>query len=229
MNLLKLKTDNDRLFGGGTYNMTSRFFESVPLTENPRKEAFKVSSNTLPITTAECIIRNSGKKIIALNFANANFPGGAYILGGNAQEESLCRCSLLYYTIKTCGEYYRRNRLHVLPDYTDGIILSENVPVIRDDSGKLLDEPAMCSFLTCPAVNRRFARILMSDRKISGIMERRINGIISLAASQAPDIVILGAFGCGVFGNKRETVFPMFESAINRYGGECEFVFAVPG
>lgn len=46
------------------------------------------------------------KKIIALNFANAMYADGGYILGGNAQEESLCRASMLYYTIKTQKRFY---------------------------------------------------------------------------------------------------------------------------
>ena len=228
MNYLKIKADNDRIFAEGGFEMRSEYFENVPITENPRAARYNISENLLPLTTTECILQNKGRKILALNFANANFPGGAYTMGGNAQEEALCRCSLLYYTIKECGEYYNKNRLHILPDYTDGIIISENVPVIRDDSGQLLDEPVMCGFITCPAVNRRLALPVLGDRKITEIMKRRIEKIICLAASKKPDIVILGAFGCGVFGNKRKTVFPLFEQAITDFGGECEFVFAVP-
>lgn len=109
-----------------------------------------------------------------------------------------------------------------------GMILSENVPVIRSDDGTLLDKPVICSFITCPAVNRRLVRPFLSDEKINLIMEKRINAIVSLASSSQADLVILGAFGCGVFGNKREVVIPLFEKAINKYGGECEYVFAIP-
>ena len=42
-------------------------------------------------------------------------------------------------------------------------------------------------------------------------------------------MLVLGAFGCGVFGNKREVVYPMFEDAINRYLPEdITVVFADP-
>ena len=48
-------------------------------------------------------------------------------------------------------------------------------------------------------------------------MEERIENIIKLCALEQPDTLILGAFGCGAFGNKRRDVYPMFEQAINKY------------
>ena len=48
-------------------------------------------------------------------------------------------------------------------------------------------------------------------------------------ARKRPDVLVLGAFGCGVFGNRRETVYPQFERAINRYLPDgVEVVFADP-
>ena len=60
-------------------------------------------------------------------------------------------------------------------------------------------------------------------------MERRIEKIVSFMQSQSPDVMVLGAFGCGAFGNKREIILPFFEQAINRYtDGKAEIVFAIP-
>ncbi|MDE5947051.1 MAG: TIGR02452 family protein, partial [Oscillospiraceae bacterium] len=183
-----------------------------------------------PVTTIKCILDNKDyNKIIALNFANANIAGGAYIFGGNAQEESLCRASMLYYTIKSQKKYYWKNRLHILPDYTDNMIYSKNVPVIRYDSGEVLENPVVCNFITSPAVNRTFAKFIFSDKNIVKKMTARINKIISLAVSKNPDLIVLGAFGCGVFGNRREVVFKIFENAVNRLiPDNIKIIFAVP-
>lgn len=37
--------------------------------------------------------------------------------------------------------------------YSDYMIFSPDVPVIKDDLGNLLDEPYLVSFITAPAVN----------------------------------------------------------------------------
>lgn len=198
--------------------------------EMKRNNHYSITEHTVKETTIQSILRNAAdKRVTALNFANAMYAGGGYVLGGNAQEESLCRASLLYYTIKTQKKYYRSNRLHVFPNYTDVMIYSENVPVIRDDFGELLRTPMQCDFITCPAVNRTFAKFMMPGKKIDRIMKTRIKRIITLSVMKKPDVLILGAFGCGMFGNKREKVLPVFEEMINRYvPEEIEVIFAIP-
>lgn len=232
MNYLKIKAENDKIFKNSNSGlMKSCTIANAKIAENIKRNVyFSVNENTVNMTTIECILKNADKgKITALNFANAMYAGGAYILGGNAQEESLCRASLLYYTIRTQKDYYNANRLHALPDYTDYMIYSENVPVIRNENGTLLENPINCNFITSPAVNRTYAKFIFSDKKITEKMTVRINKIISLAVSGSPDIIILGAFGCGVFGNKRETVLPIFEKAINSYVPDnIKMIFAIP-
>ncbi|MCH5206783.1 MAG: TIGR02452 family protein [Oscillospiraceae bacterium] len=228
MNNLEIVSENNRLFKSGKFSgMRSEFIPDFTPTEKPRQDRFVLAENTVKMTTVGCILENAGKKTVALNFANALVPGGGYLLGANAQEESLCRASGLYFTIKEISEFYAQNRKHLLPDYTDGMIFSENVPVIRNDSGELLEQPVLCDFITCPAVNRREA-FMMSKEKLRETMERRIEKIVSFAVSKNRELTVLGAFGCGAFGNKREEILPMFENAINRFGGGCEFIFAIP-
>lgn len=217
MNNLQIKLENDRIFREGSFpEMRSEVVTELSGTPVSGKQV-QVSDCIIKTDTISAILAHGKGKTIALNFANAMFPGGGYVLGGNAQEEALCRASLLFYTIRTAKGYYRRNRLHLLPDYTDAIIYSKNVPVIRDNSGKLLDKPALCDFITCPAVNRTFAKFMFSQKRIDSIMQTRIDKIIQLAAEKQPDTLILGAFGCGVFGNQRESVYPQFESAMQRF------------
>ncbi|MBR4628092.1 MAG: TIGR02452 family protein [Ruminococcus sp.] len=232
MGNIGIKRENDRIFRNGSFpDMRSETVaELAELPEISREVPYRVEDNTVRQTTVQAILDNADSgKVIALNFANAMYPGGGYVLGGNAQEESLCRASLLYYTIKTQKRYYRKNRLHVLPNYTDIMIYSENVPVIRDDSGAKLEDPLTCAFITCPAVNRTFAKFMMRGKKIDRIMRTRIKRIINLAVMKEPDVIVLGAFGCGMFGNKREKVLPVFEEMINLYiPDKIKVIFAIP-
>ncbi|MCM1506246.1 MAG: TIGR02452 family protein [Ruminococcus flavefaciens] len=230
MNYMQIKSENDRIFRDGNFSMISETVNSFSGKTVQREKYFSVAEHTEKSTTVQAIISRAGHgKVTALNFANAMYAGGGYVLGGNAQEESLCRATLLYYTIRTQKDYYKRNRLHVLPDYTDTMIYSENVPVIRDDSGKMLESPVSCNFITSPAVNRTFAKFMFPQKKINNIMKTRIEKIIMLAVGKNTDILILGAFGCGMFGNRRDDVFPLFEEAINKYiPDSMEVIFAVP-
>jgi len=232
MEYIKIKLENDKIFKNRDFpDMISETFSDFKEAEKiTRNRIFRVCENISPVTTVKAILENSHyDKVIALNFANAMYAGGGYILGGNAQEESLCRASMLYYTIRNQKKYYWKNRFHILPDYTDTMIYSHNVPVIHDDSGKLLENAVKCDFITCPAVNRTFARFMFTDKNIERKMEIRINKIISLAVSQKPDVLILGAFGCGMFGNKRDIIFRIFKDAINNFVPDnIKIIFAVP-
>lgn len=226
---LRIKYENDVYFEERSFpDMKSEYYPNFTGTDTGTGLRFRVSENAKKLTTTACILENAGKKIVALNFASARNPGGGYVIGANAQEEALCRCSMLYYTIRECKEYYAVNKAHKGADYTDGMIYSSNVPVIRDDSGKQIT-PVLCDFITCPAVNRRRAKPYIGDDKLNAVMKKRIDGIVALALSKKPELIVFGAFGCGVFGNSRETVYPLFEKAIERYwDGEARIIFADP-
>lgn len=237
MNYFKISRRNKQIYQNGAYTtendvkidiaeLSSRvrntLHKEITLApELKRKKAFRIETSTMRCSTIECILRlrrdGFSGNITALNFANAFMPGGAYILGGNAQEESLCRASTLYYELRKCMEIYWHNRLRLSPLYSDYMIYSRNVPIISDDSGKLLEKPYTASFLTSPAVNRSFARFICPQSKINRVMETRIKKLVSLAVSENSDAIILGAFGCGMFGNKRKIVYPMIENAVNTY------------
>lgn len=230
MNNLTIKKENDRIYVSRfSDSMRSEYYPEFSPVPVSRSTEYKIADHTVSMTTVECILSNRKKHCAALNFANALVPGGAYLIGGTAQEESLCRASMLYYAIKDVKEFYSANFRHITADYTDGIIWTENVPVIRNDSGEQLEEPVMCDFITCPAVNRYESALLIPKAKANEIMERRIERIVSLAEQRKPGLIILGAFGCGAFGNKREDILPMFERAINKFtSDDTDIIFAIP-
>lgn len=192
---------------------------NVNITKVDRKSHYYVFDNIVKSSTIDCILslrKQYDGNIIALNFANANISGGGYIFGGDAQEESLCRASMLYYSIKGCNRYYNYNRFKSIPFiYSDYMIYSHNIPIIRNSNDILLNDIEKCSFVTCPAVNRTFAKLFVSNSKIKSIMKRRIEKILSLMVNKNPQVIVLGAWGCGAFGNQKDMVFNLFENAIN--------------
>ncbi|SDP20715.1 TIGR02452 family protein [Lentzea jiangxiensis] len=165
--------------------------------------------------------RRLGGDIAALNFASARKPGGGFLNGRVAQEESIARASALYLSLSTAGEFYEHHRAHTDLTYTDRVIYSPRVPVFRDDEGELLPRPYEVSFLTAAAPNLAAIRRNQPE-KADGVplaLLGRAIRVLHVAASHGHRRLVLGAWGCGVFGNDPATVARIFALALrdNRY------------
>ncbi len=159
----------------------------------------------------------------ALNFASATHPGGGFLNGARAQEESLCRSSGLYACFRDHPMYeFHRRRGDAM--YTDYVIDSPDVPVFRADDGTLLAKPYLCSFITCPAVNASALRQNDPSRldRIGKVMWDRILKVLAVAAKHGHETLILGAWGCGAFGCDTEEIADLFAKALST---ECNGVF----
>lgn len=151
-----------------------------------------------------------------MNFANAHKAGGGFRLGANAQEEALCRCSTLYASITSdeAKKMYLYNNTHISAVESDYMLYSPDVCVFRNHKCELLDQPFMASVITVPAPNRRGAAIFASSKKIAEAMTRRIRILLAVAAQHGHKNIILGAWGCGAFGNKPDDVSGYFRKVI---------------
>ncbi|MFQ5595606.1 MAG: TIGR02452 family protein [Anaerolineae bacterium] len=150
--------------------------------------------------------------VLALNFASARNPGGGFLKGSQAQEESLARASGLYPCIVQMKAMYHSNRRFRSCLYTDNMIYSPRVPVFRDDSDRLLEVPYLVSFVTAPAVNAGVVRRRggTDAGRIGDVMLGRIEKVLSLAVIHHHDALVLGAWGCGVFRNDPSDVARWF-------------------
>lgn len=185
-----------------------------------RSTHFEVTNET----TLECARRVvdvvSPEKCVCLNFASAKNPGGGFLGGSQAQEESLARCSALVATLESQWDYYEINRGCRTAFYTDHMILSPMVPVFRSDEGDLFDPPYLMNFITAPAVNAGAVSKNEPNRmdEVPTVMARRIDQLLSVAASSGYETLILGAWGCGVFRNDPETIARLFAAALTGDG-----------
>lgn len=167
--------------------------------------------NETTLSAAKRLV-DAGKRVAALNFASAKSPGGGFLGGARAQEESLARSSGLYVCLK--GQpMYQYHHQHRDPMYSDYALYSPDVPVFRTDAGLLLNQPYLCSILTCAAVNAKVIPALQK-KNIKAVMEQRIDRVLAIAALHQPDALILGAWGCGAFGNDANDIAQLFEKAL---------------
>lgn len=157
----------------------------------------------------------AGYRVAALNFASATNPGGGFLNGARAQEESLCRSSALY-TCLVGHKMYDANRQARDPFYLDYVLYSPDVPVFRGDDDRLLETPYLCTFLTAAAVNVKNLRQKAPEREreIPAVMARRIQKVLAVAARHGDDALVLGAWGCGAFGNDTNVIAGLFRDAL---------------
>ncbi|CAL1711777.1 unnamed protein product [Somion occarium] len=159
---------------------------------------------------------NASRKIGVLNFASARKPGGGFLNGAQAQEESIARSSTLYPTLMTRvaqSFYTLHNKDQKGGYYSHAMIYSPGVLVFRDDQGGWV-EPLKIDVLTCAAVNAGVVRQTLFGRlaaaaeevKIARVMKERMARILFLFESQGVKDIVLGSFGTGVFRNDVDTV-----------------------
>ncbi len=168
-----------------------------------------------------------GYNVVSLNFASATHPGGGFLSGARAQEEYLCRSSALFVTIKD-SPMYAFHRDNWTPLYSDAMIYSGEVPVFRDDQHELLPAPYLAAFITSAAPMAK--KVQPYDYpKLPGILMGRILKILSVAKAKGHDSLILGAWGCGAFGNDGHLVSDLFHRAltVEFAGAFKEVTFAI--
>jgi uncharacterized protein (TIGR02452 family) len=184
-----------------------------PVTD--RRVAFEVTGEG-SLQAAGRLHRDGATGIAVLNFASARNPGGGYLGGAKAQEEDLCRHALLYACLLTAPDYYAAHRASTDLRYSDRVIWSPEVPVVRGDDGRLLARPYPVSFLTSPAPNA--GELLRRDpaarHEIPQILRRRAGRVLAVAAHHGARQLVLGAWGCGVFRNDPNEVADAFHAEL---------------
>ena len=161
---------------------------------------------------------------VALNFGSAYHPGGGFLGGARAQEESLCRASALHACIAGRAMYAHHSGARD-PMYTSWLLYSPGVPVFRDDDGALVERPWTSGFITAAAPNVKALRERDPERlaELPAVLSDRVARVLGVAARAGHAAVVLGAWGCGAFGGDTETVAERFHAALR---GPFRGVFA---
>ena len=190
--------------------------------------------------------KNPTERITALNFASATNPGGGVRKGSRAQEEALCRCTTLLPVLETeenKKRFYDFHRQRHDARYTDACLYTPDIVGFKtdDELPSLLPEAkwATVDILTCAAPNLRAIpnnimnpgrdkAVRLSMDEIYELHKRRGRHIMSVAAANGADILILGAFGCGAFQNPPEVVAEAYKYLLAAFDGQFrEVVFAI--
>jgi uncharacterized protein (TIGR02452 family) len=210
-------------------NETETFDENVAWISGPKQYT---EIQLVDMTSVEAIKaftpRHAPKhRTCVLNFASHKNPGGKFLEGSSAQEESLCHDSILYNVLSKMPAYYAVNKAFLNRSlYSNRALYSPKILFPIEGSEWRAD------VLTCAAPNKTAAQkyCKVSDEENTRWLRSRIDFVLGIAASNKPDVLILGAYGCGVFGQDPTEVASIFNEFLsNKYFGEFKkVVFAIP-
>ncbi|KAJ7104546.1 hypothetical protein C8R43DRAFT_906898 [Mycena crocata] len=165
------------------------------------------------------------RKIGVLNFASATRPGGGFLTGARAQEESIARSSNLYASLMT-PQAQRYHSMHKTGTknkyYTHAMVYTRGVQLFRSDDGEWR-APVRVDILTSAAVNAGVVRRRHGsgggegylppadlsastatdiEEAIEDVMRERMGRALFLFEREGAQDLVLGSFGTGVFQNK---------------------------
>lgn len=167
------------------------------------------------------------RPLAVLNFSSYKNPGGGFLGGSRAQEECLCQESFLYNVLsQMTGQFYdwnNQNKNRALYRnrgmYTPGVVFIRN--------GK----QAVCDVITCAAPNISAAHRYqgVSYEENTEALRSRIRFVLDIARENRVGTLILGAYGCGVFGQKGAEVAGIFKEYLESTH-KCfpRVIFAIP-
>jgi len=163
-------------------------------------------------------LENPDSRIAVLNFANGVVPGGGVLNGASAQEESLCRISTLYPVIldEKLDCFYRNNEDIDPLDSTDSLIYSKDIVVFKSDTERPELLPKS-DWYKVDVITMAAPDLGYEDKnplELYSIHFKRAMHMLTCAASEGSDILVLGAFGCGAFMNDPVTVAGAWFNAI---------------
>jgi uncharacterized protein (TIGR02452 family) len=191
-------------------------FHNLQTWNNTSPIIFDTVISVDPLDWGEATLQYSkkyGNLFTVLNMANATYPGGGYKQGAMAQEENMWRRS-------NCSFYdafydtYPPHLSNLLSAQDDLVYLDTKHPRVcirgKDPHYTYLDKDNIFPF-----VEMRAAAQNCYDTKFNiDICKQRINAQFNTLLKNHIKYVILGAFGCGAFGNPPEVVANLYKQQI---------------
>lgn len=199
-NLLNLSIENTKIYSqiNRNSNSSNNAAKIIILKNKSQKTANEEKSNNP----------------ILLNFASGSNPGGGFLNKGNGQEEDICRSSGLYFCLNQDriknSDFYKNKKTG---KYTDLVIYSSNVPFININKFGIFEDVFLCNVISCAAPN---ANKIKNNKIIKEIIETRWKLILDCCEINNHKILILGSWGCGIFGNDPKLVFSAFKDILNK-------------
>ncbi len=113
--------------------------------------------------------------------------------------------------------------------YRHYILYSNDVAFFKDDQGKDLDQVIYTDVITLPAPNLKDTRTVrtLNEFAYAKVIKNRLMGMAAVLNIMHPDLVVLGAWGCGAFRNDPKQIGKLFAQVVP-FLDVKKVVFSIP-
>lgn len=160
-------------------------------------------------------------KVAMLNMANSVQPGGHYLLGQLAQEESIFYRTNIYKFLDPENMSGEDDFVHKhYPLSNVGGLYVPNVLAIRrsESSSYALCEAFHINVICVAGLDMRYSGAYFHDTH-GVVIKNKIRSIFRIAIEKGQTILVLGALGCGAFNNNPRIVAGFFKEVIQETKG----------
>jgi uncharacterized protein (TIGR02452 family) len=183
------------------------------------------------LTAAE-VLHKRGGRVAILNMASCLQPGGGVLRGAKTQEEFLCTRTTLYPALR--DEFYR------LPEVST--VYTRDTLVFRNAAGEDLPKAdfyhvdvVTAAMLRSPELAERDGQVTWADEGSKETVLAKMRCVMRSLVMNGVKRVVLGAWGCGAYGNPVEEVANLWRTVLvggrrgrkERWTGIEEIVFAI--
>ena len=188
----------------------------------------RFEQTTTEVTTKSAVAALYSAKGSVAILDNASFtrPAGAYLDGSFGPEQILCAESNLFGVLTALNDsYYAKNK-----HSQRGMLFTSRAMYLKDIRFNRRGNIRSADVVVVAAPNRKRALENQRDEaECDNDLARRIETIMHIAAVGGCDTLVLGAFGCGAYGNDPAQVAGLFAEWLASHPGVFETViFSVP-
>jgi len=228
--------------GGAEYPLSKVPVHTTCYNDLPIVPALEDASNAtecrVQVVEQDCLeaaaeLVQEGYTVGVLNMASSTSPGGGVTHGAGAQEEYLHRTSnYALWAAKLRSRDLKEGYAGDEPPYPMptpySVYATKNVSVFRgsEAQGYCLQKPFSVTMLACAAINSpqlieealeggsNHARLCSADVRLTQL---KLAAVLSAAAQEGCDAVVLSAFGCGAFKNPPDNIAEIMQSVVSRF------------
>lgn len=203
----------------------SKKYKKVPSSKKPYFPDSMVYILNMDIIDSAIFYKKQEFNPLLLNMTDWNVPGGAVAFGSGAQEEECFRRS--NYHKHLTKEYYPMGDIDA--------VYSKNVEYYRHGPGqlyKIMDNPVNLDMVASPAIRHpqltEDCQMFEIDSDVF-LMREKIRMLLAIGVENNHDVIVLSAWGCGVFGCPPIHMAKLFRSVIEEEFSSCYrgIVFAI--